>query len=145
MINIKVKSIFSFLYLSITLFLFIFFLISNQEKINSIKNYLVSFRNLDLRVKKRFILFEVKDNSNTIFQKSFPKVNLTLNKNIHFVDSSDFDCSKDYIYTINNITLNRKDITINYCSFFLNTEDITIYTIRKNYMPTLISLMELNK
>ena len=145
MINIKVKSIFSFLYLSTTLFLFIFFLISNQEKINSIKNYLVSFRNLDLRVKKRFILFEVKDNSNTIFQKSFPKVNLTLNKNIHFVDSSDFDCSKDYIYTINNITLNRKDITINYCSFFLNTEDITIYTIRKNYMPTLISLMELNK
>lgn len=145
MINIKVKSIFSFLYLSITLFLFIFFLISNQEKINSIKNYLVSFRNLDLRVKKRFILFEVKNNSNIIFQKSFPKVNLTLNKNIHFVDSSDFDCTKDYIYTINNITLNRKDITINYCSFFLNTEDITIYTIRKNYMPTLISLMELNK
>ena len=145
MINIRLKSIFSFLYLSITLFLFIFFLISNQEKVNSIKNYLVSFRNLDLRVKKRFILFEVKDNSNTIFQKSFPKFNLTLNKNIHFVDSSDFDCSKDYIYTINNITLNRKDITINYCSFFLNTEDITIYTIRKNYMPTLISLMELNK
>ena len=145
MINIKVKSIFSFLYLSTTLFLFIFFLISNQEKINSIKNYLVSFRSLDLRVKKRFILFEVKDNSNTIFQKSFPKVNLTLNKNIHFVDSSDFDCSKDYIYTINNITLNRKDITINYCSFSLNNEDVTIYTIRKNYMPTLISLMELNK
>ena len=145
MINIKVKSVFSFLYLSTTLFLFIFFLISNQEKVNSIKNYLVSFRNLDLRVKKRFILFEVKDNSNIIFQKSFPKVNLTLNKNIHFIDSSDFDCTKDYIYTINNITLNRKDITINYCSFFLNTEDITIYTIRKNYMPTLISLMELNK
>ena len=90
-------------------------------------------------------MFEVKDNSNTIFQKSFPKVNLTLNKNIHFVDSSDFDCSKDYIYTINNITLNRKDITINYCSFSLNNEDVTIYTIRKNYMPTLISLMELNK
>jgi hypothetical protein len=145
MINIKVKSIFSFLYLIITLFLFIFFLISNQEKINSIKNYLVSFRNLDLRVKKRFILFEVKDNSNTIFQKSFPKVNLTLNKNIHFVDSSNFDCSKDYIYSINNITINRTDINPNYCTFSLNNENITIYTIRKNYMPTLISLMELNK
>ena len=145
MINLKVKSILSFLYLIITLFLFIFFLISNQEKIKSIKNYLVSFRNLDLRVKKRFILFEVKENSNKIFYKSFPKVNLTLNKNIHFVDSSNFDCSKDYIYSVNNITLNRTDINPNYCTFSLNNENITIYTIHKNYMPTLISLMEINK